>query len=122
MNGYIALISVLIILAVISTGAITAAFLSIGEAGMGLQKNQSSEAYYLASACGEEALQQINDFPLFQGIGILTFDNGDCQYRVAGNTISASGVVNSFVRRIQIVISQISPVIIISSWQEVADF
>ena len=127
MNGYIALMSLLIILAVILTAAIGSSFLSISEAGMSLTKNQSSSAYYLASACAEEALQQINDSLDFQGLGNLYLDNGDCSYEViAGSgqnkTIKASGVVVDVVKRISINVNQVVPIINITSWQEVADF
>lgn len=127
MNGYVALMSVLVILAVILAAAIGASFLSISEAGMGLQKNQSSSAYYLASACAEEALQQINDSLDFQGSGAASFVNGDCSYEVIigsgqDRIIRASGIVAVVARKISISLDQVVPIINITSWQEVADF
>ncbi|KPJ55095.1 hypothetical protein AMJ47_01045 [Parcubacteria bacterium DG_72] len=127
MNGYIALMSVLVILAVILAAAIGASFLSISEAGMGLGKDQSSSAYYLASACAEEALQQINGSLDFQGSGAVSFSNGDCSYEVIvgsgqDRTIRASGIVADVVRKIIISVDQVVPIINIASWQEVADF
>lgn len=94
---------------------------------MGLQTDLGSEAYYLASACSEEALQTINSLPTFQGTGNLVLGKGSCTYTViAGSgesrTINASGTVNNIIRKIKIVISQITPVISIASWQETADF
>lgn len=105
----------------------SAGLLSISEANMGLEKNQSSEAYYYASACAEEALQQIHDSVSFSGSGNLSMGNGNCNYTVtagAGHnrTIEASGIVETIVRKIRITIDKIQPDINIVSWEEVADF
>ena len=56
MRGYIALISVLIISAVVLLIATSASLFSIGEANMGLEESQSWQAYYLANLCIEKAL------------------------------------------------------------------
>lgn len=101
--------------------------MGIGESVMGLQTDQGSEAYYLASACSEEALQNINLLSAFQGTGSLALGKGSCSYAVIvgsgdNRTINASGTINNITRKIKIIISQITPVIVISSWQEVADF
>jgi len=127
MKGYIAIISVLIILSVVLVVALGAGFMSIGEADMGLKIDQDSESYYLASACAEEALQRIHDSISFQGSGNLSFSNGSCSYTVIlgsgeSRTINASGALNNIIRRIKITISQITPAINISLWQEVANF
>ena len=127
MNGYIALISIIIICAVVLLIAVSAGLLSISEAGMGLKKNQASEAYYYASACAEQALQQIRELTPFTGTDTIVFDNGTCDYAVSsqggGNRIiTASGTINNIIRKIQITINQINPLINIISWQEVANF
>jgi len=127
MNGYIALISILIICAIVLLITISAGILSISESDMGLGKNQASEAYYYANACAEDALQGIRDLTSYTGTDTLVFDNGSCGYTVtsqggSNRTITASGVVGDITRRIQITINQINPLINISSWEEVAEF
>ena len=104
MKGYIALISILIITAITSLIAISAILLSISESNMGLTKNLSAEAYYLANACAEEGLQQINDSVPFSASGGLTLGNGSCSYTVTKLTgqnrvVDASGTVNNIIRR-----------------------
>lgn len=127
MKGYIALISILIITAVTSLIAISATLLSINESTMGLSKSLSAEAYYLASACAEEGLQQINNSIPFSGSGGLTLGNGFCSYTVTkltgqNRTIDSSGTVNNIVRKIKITLDSITPNINITLWDEVADF
>jgi len=127
MKGYIALISILIITAVIILAALSAGLLGVSEADLGLEKNQSSIAYYLALACVEEALQQIHDLDTFVGSNNLPLNNGTCSYTVSsqggGNrTIIASGNFLNIIRKIKAITSQVSPTITVTSWQEVADF
>ena len=127
MNGYIALVSILIISAIIMTIAISAGLLSISEADMGLEKNLASEAYYLASACAEEGLQQIRDSASFKGSGNLFFSNGSCNYNVIAQgpnnrTINSSGLSGDIIRKIVVTLDSINPSINIVSWTEVPDF
>lgn len=127
MKGYIALISILIISATVVLIATSASLFSIGEADMGLEQNQSWEAYYLATACAEEALQQIENSDKFSGSGNLSLGQGNCTYMVTKLTkqnriITASGTVGNISRKIKITIDKIKPNINITSWQEVADF
>jgi hypothetical protein len=127
MNGYIALTSILIISAIVLLIALSAGLLSISELNMGLEKNQSAEAYYLASACAEQGLQEIRNSDSFTGTGSLSLENGDCSYDVSQTggekrTIEASGIVNNIIRKIKISLDTINPNINITSWQEVPDF
>lgn len=126
-RGYITLISVLIIGAVGLAIATSLILLGLGSSRTGFALEQSDQAKGLAMACAEEALQQIRDSTPFVGAGTVTLGQGTCTYTVTntgGQTrlIIASGTVGSVVRKVRITISQINPTIIISSWQEVADF
>lgn len=127
MNGYIALVSILIITAVVVLVAISAGLLAISESNMGLTKDLSARAYYLADACIEEALQQINDSIPYSGTGGLTIGSGTCSYTVTSTgghnrAIEASGTVGTITRKVEATIDSITPSINITSWQEVADF
>lgn len=126
-QGYIALITILIISALVLLLGISANLLAISESDMGLGKNQASGAYYLANTCAEEALQQIRDSVPFEGSGNLSVGNGICSYTVTRlvaqeRTIIASGTVGTITRRLSIALDKINPDINITSWQEVADF
>lgn len=127
MNGYIALISILIISAVLLLVAVSSGLLSISEASIGLEKSQGSRAIYLATACAEEALQKIKESSSFSGSGNLTTEDGDCGYTVEdlgeqSRLITASGTVQNAVGKIKVAVDQVLPDIHIVSWQEVADF
>lgn len=125
--GYIALISVLMVSAIIVLIAISASLASISESDMGFLENQAWTAFSLATACAEEALLRIKDYTLFSGSGNLTLGDGNCTYtviRLAGQNrdIRASGTVGNIIRKVKITIDGISPSINITSWLQVADF
>lgn len=126
-KGYIALISVLIISAIVVLIATSASLVSISESDMGLEENQAWETFYLTNACSEEALQQIRDSISFKGSGNLSLGEGSCTYTVTKLTgqnrvITASGTVGNIVRKAKITLDKITPNINITSWQQVVDF
>jgi len=126
-RGFIALITVLIILGIILIIGLGISFLSVEEASMGLQKSQSSQAYYLANLCAEEAIMKLRENSSYQGNETIPVGNNNCQIRPVQITggkwvIEALGDFSSQIRKIRIVVTQINPRIIIQSWQEVADF
>jgi type II secretory pathway component PulK len=123
-KGFIALITVLIILAITLAVGISLSLGSISETRTGLQKTQSSTAYYLANLCTEEALMKLKENSNYAGNEIINMENGSCEILpIEGNWIikvlaNSSGQV----RKMKIVISQINPEMIINSWEEVAEF
>ncbi|HDZ54821.1 MAG TPA: hypothetical protein ENI19_03095 [Candidatus Nealsonbacteria bacterium] len=124
MKGFIALMAVLIILGIVLMIGLSISFLSIGEVSMSLQKSQSSQAHYLASLCAEDALMKLKEDLNYPGGETINIENGSCQIlSIEGNwTIKVSASFQNQTRKIAIMINQISPEIIIDSWQEVADF
>ena len=126
-QGYIALISVIIISALIILIASSANLISISESNMGLGERQSWEAFYLANACGEEALIKLKEDLKYKGNETFVFDNGSCEILGAtggGNrnrVIRASGSAYNMVRKIKIEINQVNPEMDIESWLEVTD-
>jgi len=126
-QGYIALISVIIISALIVIIASSANLISISESSMGLKERQSWEAFYLANACGEEALIKLKESLKYKGNETFVFDNGSCEISGAtggGNTnrrIIASGSAYNMVRKIKIEINQVNPEMDIESWLEITD-
>jgi hypothetical protein len=126
-QGYITLMSVLIVGAIglsISTSLI---LLGLGVSRNSLVLEQSGYARLLTNSCAEEALQQIRDSTPFSGTGNLSSPQGLCEYEVINDggqsrTITASSTVKSIVRKVKITIDTINPSINITSWQEVGNF
>jgi len=126
-QGYIALISVLIISALVLLIASSASLSSLSESDMGLGENQSWEAYYLANLCAEEALQQIRDSLPYEGSENISLNSGNCSYTVIrepgqNRTINATGTIGVIARKLRIKVDQINPQINVASWQEITEF
>lgn len=125
-RGFVSLLSVLVAGAV-GTALVTILLLQgIGATKTGLALHQSYQAKALATACTETALQRINTNPAFEGSGSLSPGQGSCSYTVtrqAGQerTITSTGTVGSIVRKERVTLSQLTPALQVSSWQEVAD-
>lgn len=123
-SGFIALLTVLIIFAIALLVGLSLSFLSISEATMGLQKSQSSQAYFLTNLCAEQALMKLKEDINYPGSEIIEIEGGNCQILpIEGNwVIKVFGNFRNQIKKIKIVVSQVNPEMIISSWQEVADF
>ena len=126
-NGFITLISVITLGAI---GLSVVLFLLL--AGFNSSKSiilleQSARARSLASACLEEALQQIRNSTPFEGGGTLAIEADSCDYSVISlggqnREVYASSTVSGVVRKAKVIIDIINPEINIVSWQEVGDF
>ena len=126
-KGYITLLSVLVVGAVGVAVTTSLILLGLGSSRTSFALEQSNQTKSLANACAEEALQQIRDSTQFTGSGSLTIGQGTCSYTVASQggqnrTIDVSGTVGSIVRKAKVIISKITPLFAITSWQEVSDF
>ena len=106
-QGYITLISVLIVSAVgvlISTSLI---WLGLGNSLNSFSLEQENKAKALANLCAEEALQQISDSIPFAGSNTLSLGAGACSYIVIdqggqNREIQAQGTVNTTIRRVRV--------------------
>lgn len=90
-------------------------------------REESARAKTLANACAESALNHIQLCSIINGVGSVQIDGDTCSYEIIinseqGRTIQSSATIGSVVRKVKVVVSQISPVIVVDSWQEVADF
>lgn len=126
-EGYIALITVLVVGAVGMAVVVSIILLGLGSSRTSLAIEQSNQAKALTNACAEEALQQIRDSTSFEGTGNLTLGQGSCTYTVTkltdqNRTITASGTVGTIIRKVSIALDKITPNINITSWQEVAGY
>ena len=125
-NGFITLISVLIAGAVGIVISISLILLGLNSSRTSASLEESYAAKALADACIEEALQQVRDATPFTGSGSLPLGLGSCAYNVTNlggqnRLITATGTVNSMVRRTKVLIDKITPQIRLVSWEEVAD-
>lgn len=124
-DGYVALMAVLIVGA--ASVAISLALLITGADSQrsSLVTQQSAQALSLASACAEEALQQIHDDTAYTGSDNLTLGQGTCTYTVtntggSNRTIDTTGTVNIDTRKLKIYATIGVSSISITSWQEVS--
>lgn len=123
-SGYIALITVLVGSAVSVAVALALLLAGTDNQRAALVTQQSAQARGLASACAEEALQQIFNSSSFTGNGNLTLGQGTCTYSVtntggSNRTIVATGTVNGIVRKLNVYATIGASSISITSWQEV---
>jgi hypothetical protein len=126
-KGYIAFISVIVISAI---GV--ALMLSVITAGINASKTdfalqQLSSARSMAFSCAEEALQQIVITSTTTGSGNLTVASGTCRYTILSTNgqnivIQSVGLMGTVTSKVQVVIATTTPVMSLSSWEEVADF
>ena len=128
-NGcYIALISILIISAVILVISIGVSLRSIEETNMGLSEQQSLRALALANLCGERALMKLESVLSYAGGEDISVGSDICSILAISGTgnfnrvINAVSTVSGYTRKVSIVVYRISPTMQITSWREVSDF
>ena len=126
MRGFIALITIFIILAIALVLGLSFGLLAISESTMSLDQFKSSQAYFLANLCAEHALMELKEDIIYIGnesppVGV---EGGGCQILpIEGQwIIKTQGNFQNEVKKMRISVSQVNPKMIISSWQEVADF
>ncbi|HEU5121785.1 MAG TPA: hypothetical protein VFT59_02985 [Candidatus Saccharimonadales bacterium] len=124
-NGYIALLSVIVVGAAAMATALVLLTTGTNTQRSTLVLQQSIQARQLALACAEEALQLVHDTTAYTGTGSLTLGVGTCSYTVTSTgastrTITTTGTVNDVVRKTAVYVTINSSSISISSWQEVS--
>lgn len=109
-EGFIALITVLIVSAITIIVAATTIFLGLSESLLGFSADRSHEAFQLAESCAEEAYFRLKkDFSFSSET--LIFDSGSCSISITGSggqnstrVIVASSTIStsiaSFTRRV----------------------
>ena len=124
-KGYVSLLSMLIA-TVIGLGIATSLLLlGINSAKGSITLIQSNQAKGLANACLEHALLSLNNSSAYAGNETINFPLGSCQVAVVVNgggqvrTIQTTGTVGTVVRKVQAQTSQLTPTVVITSWQEI---
>lgn len=124
-NGYIALITVIIISAVVLILALSLAFTSLSQKQTILGHNNSLRNYYLANACANYAILQLQKNFEYIGNETLNLDEYSCQIESVFGTgnINRSFITSSQIgnqkKVLKIEIDQIRPVTVIKSWGEI---
>jgi hypothetical protein len=123
-EGLVALMAVLIILVTALVIGIGLSLRSISGMKMSLQKFQSSEAYYLANLCAEQGLMKLKENRSYLGGETLNIQERQCTILpIEGNwTIKVSATSSNQFKKMVIIVEEINPRMIISSWEEVVDF
>ena len=126
-SGYVTLFSILVISAIAVTITLSVILIGIATNKSSQTTGQSKQANAAATACAEEALEQIKENTALTGTFTLTPGGVSCTYviintGVTSREIDASSTAGDATRRIKVLISALSPLITVSSWQEVADF
>jgi hypothetical protein len=126
-NGYIVLLSVLLVGAVASAIVITSLTLGLDRSRTAFTALNSTQALMLAETCAEVSLQEIDNDNTFTGSATLNPPEGECQYTVVDiaegvKEIRARGEKHNNIRKVLIETQELDPEIIISSWKEVKEF
>jgi hypothetical protein len=126
-GGYVVLISTLIITGMLITVAISLLAANTTELQTAAIRSQSLAARYVSDACAEVMLEEVQTSGTENASGQLTLPGGTCTYSMSAptpesRTILSSAAVEGAVRKVRVELSQVSPTITISSWQEVPDF
>lgn len=127
-QGYVLLITVLIIGAVGAAIAVAIPLLGASATQAGIIMHQGSQAKALADGCAEYALDKLRSSDAYAGNETLNIGNGSCMIRPilgSGNsnrTVQTTGTVGSVTRKVQIQIATVSPEMILGSFKEVWGF
>lgn len=124
-NGYIILISVLIIGAISTAIAVSLLSIGLNSSKNSFSFEQSRQARALANSCIDLALLEIYNSSSYTGASSTSTAQGTCWYEVINTggdarTINASSTVGPVIRKTKTQLDDVDPINIIS-WQEVAD-
>lgn len=124
-KGFIALISVLIIESVILVIVAGLSMRSISETGVSMSEHHSHRALALANLCAETALLKLESVLNYAGSESVIVGSDSCNIAAisgSGNmnrTVETSSTISGHIRRAQVQVAVISPVMQITSWTEI---
>lgn len=127
-DGYIALITVLIIAAVTVLILVGGLYRSAGVADIRIKEESAERALAAATACAEHALLALGNSLAYPGNEVLSVSEDDCQILPvfgSGNTnriIYTTSTVLGVTRKLQINIDEVQPSMSILAWREVLSF
>lgn len=122
-KGYIAIITVLIVMAVVVSSATTVAFLAIGEGQSGFSLFKGEDTLTFVEGCMEDYLLKIRAQGASFVAGNITRPEGTCTIVVnSGNPnwdITVSTNTTTYKRSIRVVFTRNPTGITLTSWKEV---
>lgn len=127
-NGYIALVSVLVVGSIALASAVSLLMLGIDASRTALTNTQAAQARSLTNTCAEVALDKLRQDTAYQGDETVALAGGFCTiapFSFPDPTrplIHLTATVNGSVRKLSIQVAALTPQIQIESWEEVADF
>lgn len=127
-DGFVAIVSVLVIGAIGVTLAISLLWGGAGNLKTAMVFTASRQARALADACAEYALSELRQSTSYTGSETLLLGNGTCEVGAIGGsgntnrTVQTTGTVGAVVRRVEVEVAVVSPTMTLTSWQEVASF
>ncbi len=121
-NGYMTLITVLIISTVALIIGTTVSLLAIGQAQSGYAITKGEDALAFVDGCAEDALLKTKNSPTYNG-GTITRPEGTCSITIskAGNTwtILATTTATTYKKTIRVVVTRSTGTLVVSSWEEI---
>jgi hypothetical protein len=124
-NGYVALMSLIIIGAVVLIAAIALTFMAVSQSNSIVSHNKTVKNYYAANACANYAILQLQKNLDYSGNEALDLEGIKCQVEaISGQgeknrVIIASSQEGKQLKKIQVELDQVKPVTIIKSWGEI---
>jgi len=123
-NGFIALLTVIIISAAALIIAYNASLLGLGELDMGYDSQRGGETLSIADGCMEEAFSRLKLDSNYNG-GALNLGDGSCTIVVVANVndriITITSTLDIYNKKIEADVTLIGNVITINSWTEKTD-
>jgi len=126
-EGFIALVSVLIIGALVLLLSVGASMRGVSDIAMSIAQQHSARALSLANTCAETALMKLENTLRYQGNESILVGGESCMiYPVegAGNlnrTIKTASTVSGYTKKVLVTVSRVSPRMQIALWREVPD-
>lgn len=121
-QGYIATITILIVMAVILAVTATASLVAIGNAQSSLSAYKGENQYVFTDGCAEDALLKSLQDNNYAG-GNITRPEGTCAVTVSKNgtnwTIDVIGSASDYQRKVELLINRKSSGITLTQWQEI---
>lgn len=126
-QGAVLLITVLIVAAV--SASVSSTLILKGTENLQISGNfsDSAKAKALVDSCAETALAEIKTNNALTGTFSTTINGQNCSYNIIDNsgqnrTVQVWATNNNTTKRLQINISQLSPKILITNWQQINNF
>ena len=127
-NGYMLLITILVIGAIASVILTSLLLLGISANQVSQSVLEANQSMAQAHGCAEYGLMKLRASPSYAGNEFITIGTTQCEILAVGGignnnrVLCAEGRIGDSVRRLEIVIYQVLPQTKIYSWQEVSVF